>query len=179
MTRLATLHLGLSLLPAMARPQEPPSPDVWGPYRFLVGTWMAEGHAEPGKGQGSFSFQFELQGKVLARRNQLAFSATPQRPAFIHEGLLVVYREGDSNPNRAIYFDSEGFVIHYTASFSEDGEVLTFLSDAAPQAARQRLTYVQNSDGSLDVKFEIAPPGKPDAFVTHVEGVARRVGARE
>jgi hypothetical protein len=24
------------------------------------------------------------------------------------------------------------------------------------------------------VKFELAPPGKPEAFVTHVEGIAHR-----
>ena len=174
MKRLMTFCLGLFLLPAWTSSQQSPSPDVWGPYKFLLGTWTSEGHGEPGKGEGDFSFQFELQGKVLVRRNHLAFPATPQRPAFTHEDLLVVYREGGSTPNRAIYFDSEGFVIHYTASFSEAGKVLTFLSDAAPQAARQRLTYFQNPDGTLKVKFEIAPPGKPEAFVTHVEGAARR-----
>lgn len=52
--------------------------------------------------------------------------------------------------------------------------MLTFLSDGSPQAPRQRLTYVQNVDGTLKMKFEIAPPGKPEAFVTHVEGVAHR-----
>ena len=122
----------------------------------------------------AFSFQLELQGKILVRRNHLNFPATPQRPAFTHEDLLVVYREAKTTPNRAIYFDSEGFVIHYTAAFSEQGKVLTFLSDPSPQAPRQKLTYVQNEDGTLKVKFEIAPPGKPEAFVTHVEGIAQR-----
>ena len=108
------------------------------------------------------------------RRDHLEFPATPQRPAFTHEDLLIVYRDADATPKRAIYFDSEGHVIHYTATFSEQGKVLTFLSDASPQAPRQRLTYVQSGEGTLKVKFEIAPPGKPEAFVTHVEGIAHR-----
>ena len=172
--RQMMLCLGFLLLPAFAGAQQTKPPDVWAPYKFLVGTWTAEGHGEPGKGKGGFSFRFELQGKILVRRNHLEFPATPQRPAFTHEDLLVVYRDADTTPNRAIYFDSEGFVIHYTAAFSEEGKVLTFLSDAGPQASSQRLTYVQNGDGMLKVKFELAPPSKPGAFVTHVEGVAHR-----
>ncbi len=174
MRHLMLLMIGFMLLPAAAAGQQSKAPDVWAPYQFLVGTWTAEGQGEPGKGEGEFSFQLELQGKILVRRNHLDFPATPQRPAFTHEDLLVVYREGGSTPNRAIYFDSEGFVIHYTASFSNDGKVLTFLSSPRPQAARQRLTYIQNDDGTLKVKFELAPPGNPQAFVTHVEGIAHR-----
>ena len=178
MRRGTLLCLGLWLLPAFAGAQQTPSPDVWGPFRFLIGTWTAEGHGEPGKGEGEFSFRLELQGKILVRRNHLAFPATPQRPAFTHEDLLIVYRDADTGPQRAIYFDSEGFVIHYTATLSKDGKVLTFLSDPSPPAARQRLTYVQNEDGTLKVKFEIAPPDKPEAFATHVEGIARREDMR-
>lgn len=178
MKRLTLLCLCFFLFPAFAPAQQAKAPDVWGPYRFLLGAWTAEGHGQPGQGNGSFTFQLELQGKILVRRNHLDFPATAQRPAFTHEDLLVVYRDAGATPVRAIYFDSEGFVIHYTAAFSEAGKVLTFLSDSSPQAPRQRLTYVQNEDGTLKVKFELAPPGKPEAFVTHVEGIARREGTR-
>lgn len=172
--RRTILCLGFLLLPAFAAAQQTKALDVWAPYNFLVGAWTAESHGEPGEGKGAFSFGLELQGKILERRSHVDFPATPQRPAFTHEDLLVVYRDSGATPNRAIYFDSEGFVIHYKVIFSADGKVLTFLSDAGPQGARQRLTYVQNGDGTLNVKFELAPPGKPEAFVTHVEGIARR-----
>ena len=179
MRRQTLLFLGFVVLPAFAAAQQTKAPDVWAPYKFLVGNWTAEGHGEPGEGKGAFSFQLELQGKILVRKNHLSFPATQQRPAFTHEDLLVVYRDADKTPNQAIYFDSEGFVIHYTATFSEDGKVLTFLSNAMPNAPRQRLTYVRNGDGTIKVKFELAPPGKPEAFVTHVEGVAHRVGSKD
>ena len=174
MRRPIVLGLVFFLLPAFVPAQQVKAPDAWRPYKFLVGTWTAEGQGEPGQAKGGFSFRLELQGKILVRTNHLEFAATAQRPSFAHDDLLIIYREGDATPNRAIYFDSEGFVIHYNSTFSENGRVLTFLSDAAPQAPRQKLTYVQNADGTLKVKFEIAPPGKPEAFVTHVEGIAHR-----
>ncbi len=174
MRRLTLLCVCSLLIPSFAAAQQTKTPDVWGPYKFLVGTWTAEGHGEPGKGEGTFSFRFDLQGKILVRKNRLEFPATPQRAAFTHEDLLIVYCDAGATPHRAIYFDSEGFVIHYTVTFSEEGKVLTFLSEASPQAPRQRLTYVQDGDGTVKVKFEIAPPGKPEAFATHVEGIAHR-----
>jgi len=176
MRRRTLFCLGFLLVTVVAAAQQPKASDVWAPWQFLVGSWTAEGGGEPGKGTGAFRFAFEVQGKILVRRSHLDFPATPARAAFSHEDLLIIYPESGTSPNRAIYFDSEGFVIHYIASFSEGGKLLTFLSDASPDAPRERLTYRQNEDGTLKVKFEIAPPGQPEAFTTHVEGVAHRVG---
>ena len=173
------LCLGLLLLPALAAAQQTKAPDAWEPWRFLIGKWTAAASGEPGEGKGTFSFALELQGKILVRRGRTDFPTTPARAAFSHEDLLVVYPESGAAARRAIYFDSEGHVIQYRATFDAQGKVPTFLSESSPQAPRQRLTYVQNGDGTLKVKFELAPPGKPDAFVTHVEGVARRVGSKD
>jgi hypothetical protein len=43
-----------------------------------------------------------------------------------------------------------------------------------PQAPRFRLTYVREEDDLVAIKFEIAPPGKPDQFTTYLEGKARK-----
>jgi hypothetical protein len=77
-------------------------------------------------------------------------------------------------PAKAIYFDSEGHVINYAATFSNDERTLTFLSDAVPSAPRFRLSYTKGADDSMGIKFEIAPPGTPEVFKTYLEGNARR-----
>ena len=176
MIRRTILCLGFFLLlPTFAAAQQTKAPDVWGPWRFLVGKWTAAASGEPGEGKGTFSFALELQGKILVRRGRTDFPATPARAAFSHEDLLIVYSEAGAAPNRAIYFDNEGHVIQYRTTFDAQGKVLTFLSESSPQAPRQRLTYTQSADGTLKVTFALAPPGKPEAFVTHVEGVAQRM----
>jgi hypothetical protein len=150
----------------------------WDSWKFLVGDWVGEGSGQPGQGSGSFSFHFELQGKILVRKNRSDYPATKDRPAVSHEDLMVIYPEAGETPNRAIYFDNEGHVIHYAATFADDGNSVTFLSDAAPSAPRFRLTYVKGKEGKVTIRFEIAPPGKPEAFSTYLEGAAHRAAAR-
>lgn len=87
---------------------------------------------------------------------------------------MVIYPGGESKGTRAIYFDNEGHVIEYTAEFPPDGNSVTFLSAASPRAPRYRLTYTKADNARLRIKFEIAPPGKPEAFSTYIEAVARR-----
>jgi hypothetical protein len=148
--------------------------DTWQPYQFLVGEWTGDGGGQPGKGSGQFSFGWDLQGKVLVRRNLAKYPAAQGRFAFTHEDLMVIYRADQDLRTRAIYFDSEGHVINYAAAFSGDKGTLTFLSDAAPSSPRFRLSYTKGADDSLRIKFEIAPPGKPDGFKTYLEGSAHR-----
>src|SRR5262249_54757443 len=53
--------------------------------KFLAGEWKGEGGGRPGQAAtGGFSFNFELQGKVLVRRNFSEYAATPEKPAFRH-----------------------------------------------------------------------------------------------
>ncbi len=150
----------------------------WDAWRFLVGDWAAQGGGEPGQGAGSVSFKFDLQGKILVRRDRTDYAATKDRPAFSHEDLMVIYPEPGGTGARAVYFDNEGHVIQYSAKFSEDQKTLTFLSDAAPSSPRFRLTYTKDGSRALAIKFEVAPPDKPEAFSTYVQGVARRVQPR-
>jgi tetratricopeptide (TPR) repeat protein len=143
----------------------------WDAWQFVLGEWVAEGGGEPGQGTGVFSFLPDLQQRVLVRRNHVDYPETPSQPAFAHDDLLVVYLE-DMQPVRAIYFDNEGHVIRYTAE-ANDGRAV-FLSDALPAAPRFRLSYSKTAESALTIRFEIAPPGQPDAFSVYTEGVARR-----
>jgi len=146
----------------------------WEGWNFLLGQWVGEGSGQPGQGSGGFSFALDLQGKVLVRKNHADYPATKDHPAFSHEDLTVIYHEDGASPARAIYFDNEGHVIHYDASFSKDGTTWVFLSDSVPSAPRYRLTYTKEKNGMLGIKFEIAPSGKPEAFSTYIEARARR-----
>lgn len=168
---VATICIAIGSLILTAPPNEAAD---WNAWQFLVGDWTAEGGGQPGQGTGTFSFNFDLQGKILVRKNRAQYPATKDRPAYIHEDLMVIYREAEGKIARAIYFDNEGHVIQYTAEFSQDQKSVTFLSDRAPPAPRFRLSYAKSGNGALTIKFEIAPPDKPEAFATYLEGSARR-----
>jgi hypothetical protein len=150
---------------------------AWEPFRFLIGDWVGEGSGQPGKGSGEFSFSLDLQDKILMRKNRSAYPAAAGRPAFVHDDLMVTYRTEGDGPAKAIYFDNEGHVIHYTATVSTDRQAIRFLSEASTSAPRFRLTYAKEDEGKVRITFEIAPPGKPDAFKTYLEGTARRKGS--
>jgi hypothetical protein len=151
--------------------------DPWGPYRCLLGEWEGEGSGQPGKGSGGFTFALDLSGKVLVRRNHSEYPAAGGRPAVVHDDLMVVYPEASGKTLKAEYFDNEGHVIHYTVTAGDDGKTLTFVSGAAAPGPRFRLTYTKVEADRVGIKFEIAPPGKPDGFRTYLEGKARKKSA--
>jgi len=151
-------------------------PSGWGPVEYLVGDWTGEGGGGPGQGSGSFSFQPDLQGKVLVRKNRAEYPATKDRAAFVHDDLMVVYRDTPEAAARAIYFDSEGHTIRYEVQAPPDGREVVFVSGPEPSAPRYRLTYTRVDRDRLKIKFEIAPPGKPEQFATYIEASAHRAG---
>ena len=167
MNRLAGLSWVIFLCAAAAQPADP-----WQPLRFLVGEWTAEGDGAPGQASGAFSFQLDLEAKVLVRRNRADYPAAANRPALHHEDLMVIYPEPAARIFRAVYFDNEGHIIHYQAEAV--GDTLRFLSEAAAAQPRYRLTYRPTGRDTLTVDFEIAPPGKPEGFARYGGGTARR-----
>ena len=168
----ATLRLliGIMVVLPLAAQQGVPLPD-WKAFQFLIGDWVGEGSGSPGTGGGGFTFGLELQGHVLVRHNHTEFPASQGRPAYIHDDLLVVYQEKDGF--KAVYWDNEGHVIHYTVSFAPD-KSLVFVSGKMAGAPRQRLSYRDLGNGGLGIRFEIAPPDKPDDFKVYLDGAARK-----
>ena len=170
-TGLVLAFLLATIAPAVARQ---PKDTNWDDWRFLLGKWTAEGGGQPGQAStGGFSFDSDLQGKILVRRNYSEYPATGNKPASRHDDLMMVYQEPQKG-TRAVYFDNEGHVIQYSVSFSEDRKTITFVSDVTPSSPRFRLIYRQLKKDSLSIEFDIAPPGKPDSFSKYVEGTARR-----
>ncbi|HLX09943.1 MAG TPA: hypothetical protein VKY89_18950 [Thermoanaerobaculia bacterium] len=150
---------------------------------FLVGEWEGVGGGGPGQGTGTFSFQRDLQQRVLVRHNHSEYPAAAGRPAAVHDDLMVVYSQGEPPSLRAIYFDSEGHVIQYAVQLAgsaapAETRSVTFTSDAAPTSPRYRLTYRMTGADTVEIRFEIAPPGKPDGFVPYIAAGARRKPTR-
>ena len=146
----------------------------WDAWRPLIGKWTAQGGGQPGQATaGGFSFEFDLQKKIIVRRNYSEYPATATAPASRHDDLMVIYQDAEKG-TRAEYFDNEGHVISYGVVFSDDRKTITFTSEVVPSAPRFRLIYTRKEGDLLNVEFQIAPPGKPDSFSKYVEGTATR-----
>jgi hypothetical protein len=144
-------------------------------WSALVGEWAGEGTGNPGNGAGTSSFQFDLQKQVLVRRSHSEYPAAGSRPATVHDDMMVIY-PGSGEESRAIYFDNEGHVIEYTATWTSGAETLTFLSKPTAGAPQFRLIYKKVDAQTLTVAFEMAPPGQAGAFKPYVSGRLKRKG---
>jgi hypothetical protein len=139
------------------------------PLQFLVGNW--EGVGGQAGATGGFTFAPGVQDRVIVRTN---YSDTPPsggKPASRHDDLMVIYV--DAGLVKAEYFDNEGHVVRYVAE-ARPGEVM-FLSEIKPSEPRYRLTYTRGSATTLNGKFDIAPPGQPEAFASYLSWTARKV----
>jgi hypothetical protein len=166
------LLFGFCQAPAQLAPATNKLDSKWS---ALAGEWAGEGTGNPGSGSGTSSFQFDLQNQVLVRRSHSEYPASGGRPATAHDDLMVIY-PGTGDESRAIYFDNEGHVIEYTATWSAAGDTLTFLSKPTTGAPQFRLTYKKVDAQTLTVAFEMAPPGQAGAFKPYVSGRLKRKG---
>ena len=164
--------VAFALLSAATAQQTKPAPD-WKALAWLVGDWSGAGNGAPGQGSGGFSFQFDLQGKVLVRKSFAEYPAAGEKPAYRHDDLMVVYPEAEGF--KAVYFDNEEHMIRYSIDTSTDGTV-TFVSDGPASAPRFRLAYHKTGETTLTGKFEVAPPDKP--FSTYLEWSAQKKSAK-
>jgi hypothetical protein len=171
-----TLFVALMLIPFLSLHAQPEPTDGWKDLDFLLGEWTWSGGGQPGKAKGVSTFRPELEGTVLVRTNHLDYVATKERAAFTHDDLLYVYHHPQDKSLRAIYFDGEGHVILYRLTVAADKNSVEFLSDAAPDGTKCRMTYRKAGADSVSEKFEIAPPGKANDFTAYVDFTATRIG---
>ena len=174
MIRILLLSLFIMIAATAASAQQAKPGSQWDAWQFLLGEWVAEGEGAPGQATGGFSFNLDLQGRILVRKNHADYPASKERPAFAHDDLMIIYLEAEGRLVRAIYFDNEGHVIQYTVSFAADGKTITLLRDVSPAAPRFRFIYTKGANDTLTTQFDLAPPGKPEAFTKYVTGTARR-----
>jgi hypothetical protein len=131
---------------------------------------VGEGSSEVGHGGGYASFEEDLQGKALIRRNHAEYPATKDRPVYKHDDLMVIYVDPSSKHLRAFYTDSESHVIQYTVSVSADGDTVTFLGEKEQAAPQYRLTYTRLGENKMSILLEAAQPNEAVLFQKIVEG---------
>lgn len=95
------------LLLSSALAEQTPFPSLWADWQPYLGTWQGTGPGGSGQGFGEFTLTPELNGAVVARHNFAAYPATKDKPTFRHDGLIIIYHDGDSH-TRADYRDTEG-----------------------------------------------------------------------
>ena len=145
----------------------------WEKWNYLIGEWVGEHNGQPGQGEGKFSFQTDLDGKILVRKSHTVFPATTNSAEIIHDDILIIYQGGSDGSQEAIYFDNEGHTIKYKVSFTDKSIVLT--SDIAANATRFRFTYTAIDTKSVNASFEMASSQAPDDFRMYLEGKAYKL----
>jgi hypothetical protein len=145
----------------------------WEKWNYLIGEWVGEGNGQPGQGEGSFSFQTDLDGKVLVRKNHTVFPETEKSAEKVHDDLLYIYPVSSEGNQEAIYFDNEGNTIKYKVSFAESSIVMT--SEKSTTSPRFRLSYIKIDDKSIKISFEMALPDAPESFRTYLSGNAYKI----
>ena len=127
--------------------------ESWKKLDFLLGEWIGmagEKDTPPGPGQGAYSFEPQLQGKIIVRKNQAKYDSGVQ-----HDDLMVIYQDAPGDPPRAIYWDTEGHVIRYHLAFPSAQRAVFESEGPGP---KYRLTYWLEG-GSLNGRFEVGAPG--------------------
>ena len=148
------LLLGGLLIGAQSVPDKAAG-SAWKKLEFLLGNWTGsagEKDTPLGVGQGGFSFELELNQKIVVRHNHAAYNSGAR-----HEDLMVIYLDAPNDTPRATYFDTEGHVIRYNLTFPAPDRVV-FESDGTQTGPRFRLSYWLHGR-ALEGKFEVAPSG--------------------
>ena len=145
--------------------------DVWGPLRFLLGSWDGTSSGQPGNGTGTREYRLVLGDKFIEVRNRTTYPPQDKNPkGELHEDVAFI----SFDRNRKVFvlrqFHTEGFVNTYAAPPPSSRDPVVFTSEAIeniPVGWRARETYrVVSDDERLEI-FELAEPGKD--FTTYSE----------
>lgn len=145
----------------------------WEKWQYMMGEWKGEGSGQPGEGSGMFTLKPKLEGSILERKGRTEIAATASKPALIHEDVMIIYKNREGNPAKAIYFDNENHVINYDIAYSDNKIILT--SEVNSSMPRFRLTYEKLDDKGLNIQFEMAMPNAPEVFKMYLEGKNKKV----
>ena len=173
-TRLSAAILAVLLSSFTVQAQATKETDTWMPFQFLIGNWSGVGSGNPAEAvAGATSFSFELDKRIILRKNRAEYlPKTARKAPVVHEDLMVIYPEATNSKFRAVYFDNEGHVINYTVSAPVNRSALLFESAESNQGMRFRLVYELTAQGTLATEFYTAPPGGD--YKLYVRGVLKK-----
>ncbi len=143
----------------------------WNKWVWLIGEWQGEGDGNPSHGSGGFTLKPDLNEKILVRKAHSEYPATANKPATIHDDLMIIYPDYSGSSSKAIYFDNEGHTINYSISYSDSSIIMT--SEKNQNMPVFRLTYRLLSDNNVNTKFEMSQDGI--TFSTYVEGKSKKI----
>src|SRR5262245_59638159 len=91
----ALLRFGVGTLLAQNPANPAPEARSWKPLQFLIGSWEAktQGGSAGAAASGTYTFQLELRGHVLARHSASAGCNGPSGFDCEHGDLLYVYQD--------------------------------------------------------------------------------------
>lgn len=170
--RITVMSLAFILSSHASNAQQTSNP--WSKWDYLLGEWIGDGKGDPGEAKGWFTIKTDLDKNILVRTNHAEFPATKDRPAAVHEDLMIIYAGSDEASAKAIFFDNEKHIINYSVSYNDTENAIILTSGPQEGAPRYRFTYKKIDDRKIMTVFEIAPPGKPDSFKVYIEGTAHR-----
>lgn len=143
----------------------------WEKWNRLIGEWKGEGGGQPGQGGGTFSFSFDLDNKIVVRKSHSFYPATDNKPEVIHDDLMIIYPDGNTDKTKAIYFDNEGHIINYDVTYTDRSITLTSIK--VPDSPVFRLTYTLLENEILNTKFEMSRDGIN--YITYIEGNSKKI----
>jgi len=143
---------------------------AWEKWNWLVGEWIGIGTGQPGQGGGYFSFKTDLDDNILVRKSHTEFPASGNRPAAVHNDLMIIYPGIQGALPKAIYFDNEGHSINYQVSFAENSIIMT--SEKVPDVPVFRLTYTLLDPETVNTKFEMSQDNVN--FMTYIDGKSKK-----
>jgi hypothetical protein len=172
---MALPRSGLILFSSLLLAQNPGTnaPATWKPLEFLLGTWDAKtrGGSAGAASSGTYTFQLELRGHVLARHSSNADCKGPADFDCEHADLFYVYQESPGKPLKAIYFDNEGHVINYELTTPAPNTAV-FISPSSQPGPQFRLVY-ELKDGTMEGRFQLRMPGQSE-FKSNLEWSGKR-----
>jgi hypothetical protein len=165
------------LLPSPAWAQDAAKPDVWKPFRPLLGSWEGSSEGKPGKSAVQSKFEFLFNGKFMKVSGKSVYPPQDKNPkGQRYEGFDMISYDHIRQKFVLRQFSGEGFVNQYALDqIAPDGKTIVFVTESMenlPPGFHARKTYRILNENEFTDTFELAPPGRE--LETYVETRLKR-----